>query len=155
MTVQSTWYRKRLWKSKKNHYFHAGNHEPRQEIITRMPAFWVAVKVANFEKLPTIQILKFCNKVYTRHTFWNSLIRCLSIKWIQPQLQAPQSGHRMRDGRRDGGTDGQMDGRTEWNQYTPQQLHCARGINIHNTAYSIGLPWYRSFSTEVMICNTY
>ena len=27
-----------------------------------------------------------------------------------------------------GRADGQNDGRTEWNQYTPQQLCCAEGI---------------------------
>ena len=42
------------------------------------------------------------------------------MKWIQPELQALQSGHEMRDRR----TDGQTDGRMEWNQYTPQQLRC-------------------------------
>ena len=25
---------------------------------------------------------------------------------------------------------GRMDGRMEWNQYTPQQLHCVEGITI-------------------------
>ena len=54
-------------------------------------------------------------KLYMRHTFWSCLIRCINIKWIQLELQALQSGHRMRDG--------QTNGRTEWNQYTPQQLH--------------------------------
>ena len=28
-------------------------------------------------------------------------------------------------------TDGQTDRRTEWNQYTPQQLRCAGGIIMH------------------------
>ena len=32
------------------------------------------------------------------------------------------------NGRTDGWTDGQTDGRTEWNQNTPQQLHCVGGI---------------------------
>ena len=33
------------------------------------------------------------------------------------------------DGQGEGRTDGQTDGWTEWNQYTPQQLPCAGGIN--------------------------
>ena len=33
-------------------------------------------------------------------------------------------------GRMDGQSDGQTDQRTEWNQYTPQQLCCAGGIII-------------------------
>ena len=29
---------------------------------------------------------KFCTQLYTRHTFWSCLIRCINIKWIQPEL---------------------------------------------------------------------
>ena len=43
------------------------------------------VTVTNFEKLPKIQILKFCKKLYTRHTFWSCLVRCINMKWIQPE----------------------------------------------------------------------
>ena len=68
------------------------------------------VKVTNFKTLPKIQILKFCKKTYTRHTFWSCLIRCMNMKWIQPILWAPQSGPVMRDGQTDGRTDKRTDG---------------------------------------------
>ena len=76
--------------------------------ITRTPAFWDTpplphdyphwwftsdpkskedkVKNTNFKKLPKIQILKFCKKLYTRHTFWSCMIRCINMNWIQPEL---------------------------------------------------------------------
>ena len=44
------------------------------------------VKVINFEKLPKIQILKYCKKLYMWHIFWSCLIRCINMKWIQPEL---------------------------------------------------------------------
>ena len=44
------------------------------------------VKVANLKRLPTIKIFKFCKKLYTQHTFWSCLIRCINMKWIQPEL---------------------------------------------------------------------
>ena len=43
-------------------------------------------KITNFKKLPKIQNLKFCMKVYMQHTFWSCLIRCINMKWIQPEL---------------------------------------------------------------------
>ena len=54
-----------------------------------------------FKKMPKIQILKFCKKLNTGHTFWYCLIRCIYMKWTQPELYALQSGHgiAMRDGR--------------------------------------------------------
>ena len=39
-----------------------------------------------FKKMPKIQILKFCNQLYTRHAIWSCLIRCINMKWIQPEL---------------------------------------------------------------------
>ena len=59
-----------------------------------------------FKKLPKIQNLKFGNKLYKQHIFWSCLIRCINMKWIQPEPQALQSGHRMRDKWTDGQTDG-------------------------------------------------
>ena len=53
-----------------------------------------------------IQILKFCEKPYTQHTFWSCLIRCVNMKWIQPELYMLQSGHGMRGRWTDGWTDG-------------------------------------------------
>ena len=53
---------------------------------------------------------KFCNKLYTRHTFWSCLTRCINMKWTPPELQALQSGHGMRDGWTDRRTDGRTDG---------------------------------------------
>ena len=44
------------------------------------------VKITNFKKLPKIQICKFCNNPYMQHTFWSCLIRCINMKWIQPEL---------------------------------------------------------------------
>ena len=43
-------------------------------------------KSYKFKKLPKIQILKFCKKLYMRHIFWSCLIRCVNMKWIQPEL---------------------------------------------------------------------
>ena len=67
-------------------------------------------------------------KNFQKSKFWNfarnltrdtpCLIRCINMKWIQPE-------------RTDGRTDRQTDGRMVWNQYTPQQLHCVRGIIIN------------------------
>ena len=50
--------------------------------------------------------IKFCKKLYTQHTFWNCLIRCITMKWIQPEL---------REGRTDLRIDQRMDGRSETN----------------------------------------
>ena len=38
------------------------------------------------KKMPKIKILKFCKKLYTRHTFWSCSIRCVNMKRIQPEL---------------------------------------------------------------------
>ena len=75
------------------------------------------VKVIYFKKLPKIQILKFCKKVYLRHTFWSCLIRWINMEWIQPNCRRYRAD-----------TECGTDGRMEWNQYTPQQLCCAGGI---------------------------
>ena len=99
---------------------------------TRTPAFWdtprrpmithtkdshqipsqnnTKSKLQILKKLPKFQMLKFCKKLYMRHTFWSCFIRCINMKWIQPDLQKLQSGHGMRDGR---GTDGRTDRRTD------------------------------------------
>ena len=75
---------------------------------TRTPAFWdtslrpmithtsdshqipnqkkTKSKLQILRKLPNIQILKFCTTLYMRHTFWCCLIRCINMKWIQPEL---------------------------------------------------------------------
>ena len=80
---------------------------------------------SKLRSLKNCQIFKFCKKLYTRHTCWSCLIRCINIKWIQPKLLVLQSGHGMTDGRTDGWTDGRTDRRRGGNQYTPQQLRCA------------------------------
>ena len=64
-------------------------------------------------KYQKIQILKFCKKLYTQHAFWSCLIRCINMKWIQPELYALQS--RWTDRRTDGRTDGWTDGQSETN----------------------------------------
>ena len=43
-------------------------------------------KLQNFKKLLKIQILKFCKKLYMRHTFWSCLMRYINMKWIQREL---------------------------------------------------------------------
>ena len=43
-----------------------------------------------------------------------------------------------------GGTDGRTDRRTEWNQYTPQQLHCSGG---HNQSWDSADCYWKSIST--------
>ena len=40
------------------------------------------VKVTNLKKMPKIQILKFCSKLYILQTFWSYLIKCMNMKWI-------------------------------------------------------------------------
>ena len=45
------------------------------------------VKIKIFLKLPknsNFEILQ--KKLYTQHTFWSCLIRCINMKWIQPEL---------------------------------------------------------------------
>ena len=44
------------------------------------------VKGTDLKKMPKIQIVKNCKKLYTRHTFSSCLIRCVNMKWIQPEL---------------------------------------------------------------------
>ena len=77
--------------------------------------------------MPKIQISQFCNKPYTKHTFWSCLIRCVNMKWIQPELYVLQSGHGMWGRWTDGWTDGWTGGWTD-GVNTPLQLHCAGGI---------------------------
>ena len=83
------------------------------------------VKDKNFQKLTKIQILKFCKKLYMRHTW--SLIKCINMKWIQPELYALESEHGMRDGWTDRWTDGRTDAVKLI--YPPTTLLC-RGIKI-------------------------
>ena len=100
-------------------------------LATRTPAFWYTLRHPmithtrsqvksrqsqsyKFKKLPKFQILKFCKKLYMRHTFWNCLMRCINMKWIQQELKALQSGHGMRDGR--------TDGRTETNNFVVRRV---------------------------------
>ena len=94
------------------------------------PYYWVIldpkskedkVKVTNLKNMPKLHIFKFWSKLYTRHTFWSSLIRCANMKWIQRVLLKIQSGH--------DSVHRQTDGRTRWNQYTPLQLHWNGGYN--------------------------
>ena len=39
-----------------------------------------------FKRNVKINILKFGQKLYTRHTCWSCLIGCINMKWIQPEL---------------------------------------------------------------------
>ena len=54
--------------------------------------FWQIAKNSN---------LKFCKKLNMQHTFWSCLIRCIDMKWIEPEPYVLQSGHGMQDGRAD------------------------------------------------------
>ena len=83
----------------------------RSEISSAISYWWFTsdpkskedkVKFTTFKKLPAIQILKFCKKLYMQQTFWSCLIRCVNMKWIQPEQYALQSRHRMLDRRTDG-----------------------------------------------------
>ena len=90
-----------LWSQGKSN-----DHMKGKTKATRTPAFWDTaaphdshwwftsdpkskqdeVKVTNFKKLANIKILKFCKKLYTRHIFCSCSIRCINIKWLQPEL---------------------------------------------------------------------
>ena len=63
-------------------------------------------KIYKFKKFPNIQILEFCKKHCTKHTFWSCLIRCIDMKWIQQVFSKIQSGydsiHRQTDRQMDG-----------------------------------------------------
>ena len=110
---------------------------------TRTPLFWdtphrpMITHTSDSHQIPSqnktkskLQILKNCRKfklcnfakkLYMWHTFWSCLIRCINMKWIQPELQALQE--RTRDA---GGTDRRTDGQNETN--IPSQQLC-RGYN--------------------------
>ena len=94
-------------------------------------------KVTKFKKMTKIQILEFCKKVYTRHTFRSCLIRCIYIKWIQPKLEVLQSRHGMRDGR----TDGKVlciDVRTTWPQFCRLMMTSSNGNIFRVTGHLCG-----------------
>ena len=50
-------------------------------------------KLQILKNLPKLDISKFWNKLYTRHTSWSCLIRGVNIKWIWRVLLKIQSGH--------------------------------------------------------------
>ena len=96
-----------------------------QTRTTKTPAFWDTLRrpmithTRDSHQIPSqnttkskLQILqicqkfKFCKKLYTWHNFWSCLIRCINMKWIQPNLLALQSGHPMQEGQTDRRTDG-------------------------------------------------
>ena len=85
---------------------------------TRTPVFWdtpcrpMIIHTSDSHQIPSqnktkLQILKNCQKFkfwyFARNVtcFWSCLIRCINMKWIQPELEALQSRHRMWDGRTD------------------------------------------------------
>ena len=72
---------------------------------TRMPAFWdtpshpMITHTSDSHQIPSqnetkskLQIFKnyqkykFWNKLHMRHSSWSCLIRCINMKWIQPEL---------------------------------------------------------------------
>ena len=60
--------------------------DPRRPMITHTDpkSKQDKVKVTNLKKLPKIQ--NFARNIYTQHIFWSCLIRCIYMKWIQPEL---------------------------------------------------------------------
>ena len=79
-------------------------------------------KLQIFKKqLPKIQILKFCQKLLMQHTFWNCLIRCTNMRWIQTELYVVEWTWDA------GWTDGRTD---RVKPIYPQRLCCAGGIII-------------------------
>ena len=98
------------------------------------------------KKLSMIQLFKFWKKLYTRHTFWRCLIRCINMKWIQPKLYALQSGHGMRDG--------WTDERTEWNQYTPPTTSLCGGYNnlLWCNPPGSSFHWHSTEPKGLMLC---
>ena len=85
---------------------------------TRMPACVLRIP----------PILEFCNNLYTQDTFWNCLIRCANMKWIQLVLWKIQSGQDFVHRRTDRWTDGQTDGRHK-TSIPPFQLRWSGGYN--------------------------
>ena len=84
------------------------------------------VKVTNLNNLPKFQIFEFWNKCDARHTFWNYLIKCANIKWIQWVLLKIQSGHDSVHRR----TDGREERRTRWNQYSSLSTSLKWGVQL-------------------------
>ena len=65
-------------------------------ITHSIESYWIPSQKKTKSKLQILRIrqhFKFWNKHYTRHTFWNCLIRCANIKWIRQILFKIQSGH--------------------------------------------------------------
>ena len=52
----------------------------RSQVKTRQSQSYV------FNKIAKIEILKICKKLYMQHTFWSGLVRCINMKWVQPEL---------------------------------------------------------------------
>ena len=79
-------------------------------------------KTSNFEILQetwhTTHLLKLLDKMY---------------KYEMDPTRTVEATEQTRDAGRT--RDGQTDGRTEWNQYTPQQLRCAGGKIIQLICY--------------------
>ena len=101
---------------------------------TRMPAFW---ETPAAPWLP-ILVIHIRSQVKTRQsqvTNLKKIAKNSNFEILQETLHATHSlkllnkmyKYKMDPTR----TDGQTDRRTEWNQYTPQQLRCVGGIIMH------------------------
>ena len=106
--------------------------------------------------LKKCQILKFCKELYTRHTFWSCLIRCINMKWIQPELYARDSCNNV-SGKgvvltgRGQNEHRKREGRTELNQYIPPNDCCARVYSSGITKMQLSV--IRSICTYLMSCD--
>ena len=103
---------------------------PRRLMITHtIESYWIPSQKKTKSKIQILKIpqnFKFCNRHYTRHTFWSCLIRCANMKWIRWVLLKIQSGHDSVHRR----TDGQGD-----TSIPPFQLRWSEGYNYFSDTW--------------------
>ena len=86
-----------FWEYPPPHPPHPPHPLPPPPMITQnIGSYWIQSQ--NMTK-PKLQIQRICqififfNKLYTRHTSWSCLIRCVNMEWIRQVLLKIQSRH--------------------------------------------------------------
>ena len=96
------------------------------------------VKVTNLKNLTKFWTFELWKILYTRHTFWSCLIRCVNMKLIWQVLWKIQSRHDSVHR----WTHGRMDRWTRWNQYTPPSTALSMGYKNCSILIEITCIWY-------------